>query len=236
MIWLFLFHPASLSGIAGTAIVLIFCIIFGVFGFILYAQYRQKKGRPVKGVTVTDNSGTSKVPEAFVGMTGRGVCLRVRHADGALRVSLSPYEYTLIIAVCFLFGPGMIGAYLAHHSTYRFNGPWLALAGIAAMTLISTWMFLRYLRIALLRMPMVEVTPEGIRLWRGRTQEAVIWRRDISGLALRASQFLENGRSYDNYTLCALLAGGGEKGLCITDIRIVIEDLKSAMERMLNLG
>jgi hypothetical protein len=227
-IFFFFRSPGTIEWIFGT----IMALFLALFVFAIYANYRQKAGRPIMGVTIQAQA------QPFAGLQGHNVPLTVTSSDGKMRVCLAMQDYIFILIVCFIFGPGLICLYVFEPEKFNHNLPWFVCVAVVLMCLGSTALFFRYLREILFRKPVVEVGIDAIRLMRGLKQEAVFWQRDITSLQITTSWFHDSdsaGGGCTNYMLSAVTSDGVTHALCITDKKGTIDGLKTESERMLNL-
>lgn len=226
MMFLFFTHPQLVMNLFG----IVFILFLAVFVFAFYASYRQKSGKPIKGVTVSQGG-----PAPFVGVQGQGILLSTSSQGDTLRIFLSSMDYALILVSCFIFGPGMVA--LCIFRSPGMGTPWFVYILLACIVLLCTWLFFYYLRVVMVSKPIIEVTPDAIRLLRGKAEEAIFRKGDIERFEITTSTFHDSDSNTQtmNYIL-NVVSHGALHALCITDKKGTCEGFKWDMERLLNIA
>jgi hypothetical protein len=223
-----------LSGLDSFIFGAVTLIFLSMAGFGWYASYRQKMGKPIKGVTIKDT-------DAWVGCQGQGLRLAITKVGDDIRVRWAKSNYFIMIGLLGLFGPGVTLLFVLFPEKISHGVPLPVWCMVGLLVLLSFVMFAHQLKKFWFEEPSFDVTLEGILLKKGGVEVQRVRVREIRNLAIEKTSFRSSsskGRSsrlIENFTLVCVMENGGKHRLCITDYAPQVITLKMDMEKRLQL-
>jgi hypothetical protein len=220
------FAEAAFWAVLGLFGGMIACLL----GWLIYLTFLRRKPGPI-GVSLR-YAGGFKAP-AFVGTGGQNAPLAIREDSEGINVTAPWWTIAVMITGMAFFGPGLLALYFYAPPSPNAMPP-LPLAIIALLIVaVGCVLLVTTLYKHIFRRPRLQITPQGVRCFKGRAEIGTLGMDDIAYIASRGYGYdMSDGPPVANHILYARSREGDDVPLCVTSKKHQISLLEERLARL----